>query len=89
MFVARDVRIGGLRLGHSTVEAGEQRGVATCAVERRFLLAGANPAQQLSTCRQPDYAAFAAQGFECPGFFAGIIGIITVISGSPTGCRPA
>ena len=48
MFVARDVRVGGLRLGHSTVEAGEQRGVATCAVERRFLLAGANPAQQLS-----------------------------------------
>ena len=67
---------------------GEQGGLE-CAVERRFLLAGANPAQQLSTCRQPDYAAFAAQGFECPGFFAGIIGIITVISGSPTGCRPA
>ena len=31
MFVARDVRVGGLRLGHSTVEAGEQRGVATSA----------------------------------------------------------
>ena len=31
MFVARDVRVGGLRLGHSTAEAGEQWGVATSA----------------------------------------------------------
>ena len=42
-------------------------------------------AREASTCRQPDYAAFVARGIESPGFFAGIVGIITAISGSPAG----
>ena len=40
-------------------------------------------------CRKPYYAAFVARGIESPGFFAGIVGIITAISGSPAGYCPA
>ncbi len=30
-------------------------------------------------CRKPYYAAFVARGIESPGFFTGIVGIITSI----------
>ena len=41
------------------------------------------------TCRQPDYAAFAAWGVVFMGFPAGNVGIITATSGSSAGRRPA